>query len=119
MTTNDFIQLILKNNPGMIQDDVRKIVRLVFRNVKEAIKTGESILIPGVGTIYPQFKEGRKNWRNPFNGEIGELQSRVRLKFRANRSMQAHLTENMIDMFSSNNDDGFELMDFDEESLSV
>ena len=115
MTTNEFVQLILTNNPGMIQDDVRKIVRLVFSSVKEAIRTGESVLIPGVGTLYLQFKRGRKDWRNPFNGEIGELQSKIKLKFRANKAMQSYLTENMTDMFEAIEDDDFDMMGLDEE----
>jgi len=117
MTNSEFIKLVLSKNPGMFQDDVRKIVKFVFTNIKEAIETGESILIPGVGTIYLQFKEGKTGWRNPFTGEVKDVEGKVKLRFRPNKRLQDHLTETMRDMFETGSVD----LDYniDEESLSV
>lgn len=98
MTNKDFVRLIMKQNPGMFRDDVWKIVQLVFDGMREAIGTGESLLIPGLGTIYPEFLDA-KEWKSPFNGEVKTLDKRVRLRFRPSKKMERHLTEKLLGVF--------------------
>lgn len=98
MTNQEFVRLIMQQNPGMFRDDVWKIVQLVFEGMRKAISTGESLLIPGLGTIYPEFLEP-KEWKSPFNGEVKYLNKRVRLRFRPSKKMERHLTETLLGVF--------------------
>jgi nucleoid DNA-binding protein len=95
MTNKDFIRIIMRQNPSMFRDDIWKIVQLVFKGMREAIGTGESLLVPGLGTIYPAFVDA-KEWKSPFDGEVKQLGKQVKLRFRPSKQMERHLTEKLL-----------------------
>jgi len=100
MTIDGLIDVILEQNPGMIKEDVRKIVRVVFKGTKEVVHRGESLLLPGIGKIYPAFKEGKELWRNPYTKKHVVLDRRIVLKFTAYKKFEDHLTSLMAEEIS-------------------
>jgi nucleoid DNA-binding protein len=97
MTNRDFVKHIMKAYPGTVREDIRKMVCIVFQCMRSALVTGESLSIPDLGTFSPEFVEQRgKSWKNPLTGEIQELQDKVRLRFRASKRFEKHLTGIML-----------------------
>jgi nucleoid DNA-binding protein len=98
MTNIEFVRLMMRQNPGMLRDDAWKITQLVFAGLREAIGTGESLIIPGIGTLYPEFLEERELKSNlpKLKGRTGTVPPCVKLRFRASKKMERHLTKKLL-----------------------
>lgn len=97
MTNRDFIKYLMHLHPGMFRDDVQKMVQVVFSGMRSALALGESINIPGLGTISPEFVEQKGTyWVNPATGEETELQDKFRLRFSGSRKFEQELTNKMM-----------------------
>jgi nucleoid DNA-binding protein len=100
MNYKRFVEFITKKHPEMYSMDAKKIADLVFDAMKDVLLSGNSITIPGMCTLYPNYldygKDGRQ-WRNPHNGEVSIIYSKVQLRCRPTRSFQASMTKRLLD----------------------
>jgi nucleoid DNA-binding protein len=72
----------------------------VFETIKQVLLDGESVNIPGMCTLYPKYQDygdQGKVWRNPHNGEVTTIHSKVQLRCRPTRAFQNKMTERLID----------------------
>lgn len=99
MTNREFILHITKQHPGMFQEDVGKMIQVVFHGLRTAIANGESLLIPGLGTLYPEFVEPRM--KTLPSGERRLLDEKVRVRFKASRKFERKLTEELLGVLSN------------------
>lgn len=93
MTNKEFVRHIMDMHPGMLRDDVQKIVHIVFKSMRSALSTGDSLNIPGLGTLYPDFVSETRTIKSGLTGEEHEVGPRVRLKFRSSKKFEQHLTQ--------------------------
>jgi nucleoid DNA-binding protein len=96
MTNKEFVKHIMAMYPGMLRDDVQKIVHIVFNGMRSALSTGDSLNIPGLGTMSPEFINKTQKIKSGLTGEEHEVGPRVRLRFRSSKKFEQHLTERLM-----------------------
>ena len=100
MTYKRFVRQLVKET-GMLREDIHVALRIVFKGLKNALESGESVPIPMLGTFYPKFTKQRP-WTSPSTGETKMLEGRVKLRFKASRrfekQMNASIKEQIADV---------------------
>jgi nucleoid DNA-binding protein len=97
MTNREFIKHLMKTNPGLFRDDAQRIVQIVFSGMRSVLIHGESLNIPGLGTLSPEYVDQKgTTWTNPATGEVQKLDDKFRLRFVGSRKFEKALTDKMM-----------------------
>lgn len=97
MIMREFVKHIMAIYPGSCRDDVYKMIQIVFRGLRSAISSGETVCIPGLGILFPVYIEQKgKKWKTP-QGDIVDLQDKIKVRFRPSKRFEKHLTELFMD----------------------
>lgn len=89
MTKAEFVTEIAKRN-GTTKEKAGKIFESVFEILKEAVKNGNKITIPGFGTFKITTRK-EHNGHNPKTGEPVLIPEMKKLKFSASPGMNQSL----------------------------
>ena len=80
LTKDNLIQT-LYDQSGFSKHQSRALVEAIFEMVKQALESGDDVLISGFGTFCVKKKSSRKG-RNPATGETLPLDARTVVTFR-------------------------------------
>jgi len=75
----ELVDYMIKTFPNLGYEDARNMLQIVFITIRNALLLGESINLPGMGTIYPEF-----------------LPSDIKLMFKSSKEFERRLTEKLI-----------------------
>ncbi len=84
MTKAELVNAIASKT-GMTKADSNKALSAVFSSMKEALKDGERVRIPGFGTFRVGERKARKG-RNPRTGETINIAANKFVKFKPGKT---------------------------------
>lgn len=98
MTHKEFIKFIRTKNPDITVSEACGLVAIISESIYDALCEGQSVILPRIGTLYPQYivRGNNKEWRNPSNGKKYRIKDKVRLKVKPMRSFEKRLTDGLI-----------------------
>lgn len=87
VTKADLIEAIYADSKFEKQD-IKKIVELLFDEIKDSLGKGKYIEIRGFGSFEVRLHKGREKARNPKTGEEVSVPPRYAAAFRAGRELK-------------------------------
>lgn len=75
------------------QKDISNIIDLLFSEIKDSLKNGNTIELRGFGTFKTKFSE-RKQARNPKTGEVVDVKPHYKAAFIPGKELQTILDTN-------------------------
>jgi hypothetical protein len=78
----ELVEYVIKVFSNLGYDDARNMLQIVFITMRNAFLLGESVNIPGVGKLYPDFCEDF-----------------VKLKFIPSKSFEKELTDKLVGQY--------------------
>lgn len=84
MSQEELIDYIISLFPNLGIDDAKNMIQIVFMTIQNVLLLGESVNLPSIGKIYPEFTD---------SGDI-------KLKFKVFKSFETTLTEKLIDRYN-------------------
>jgi len=90
MIKSSLIKRLLKNNPHLIQADVESIVKIVLKNISDALSKKGRAEIRGFGTFSVRHRNAR-NGRNPRTGKKVVVPAKNVPMFKAGKSIRDRL----------------------------
>lgn len=68
MIKSELISLLSDKNPHLTQQDIERVVNVVFEEISDSLSSGERVEIRGFGSFSVRHRSARKG-RNPRTGE--------------------------------------------------
>ena len=96
MDQRAFVKTMQRLYPSTPRDDAYKIFAMVVETLREVLRQGESIQLPGLGSFFPVFIERSREWKNPETGKVILLGNKVRLRFRISRGFETIMNEQLM-----------------------
>ena len=81
----------LSSKLSLEKDEITQIVDTVLDGVKEILSEGSSLEIRGFGTFEVKIRKGKKNARNPKNGEKVETKPHYVVSFKPGIELKENL----------------------------
>ena len=82
---------VLSSKIQMEKDEITQIVDKVLDGIKEILSEGSSLEIRGFGTFEVKIRKGKKNARNPKNGEKVETKPHYVVSFKPGIELKENL----------------------------
>lgn len=73
---------------GLAQNDIKTVYERIFSEIKNALVTGKTVELRGVGTFEARLRPPRKKARNPRTGEPVESREHRSVVFRPGRELR-------------------------------
>lgn len=93
MTKSDLIKLLSHQFPGITKNDSRQIIDLFLEDMKDGLKTGDTIEMRDFGVLRVRTRESRKA-RNPRTGEKVVVNSKKVPYFKQSQILKGRLNKN-------------------------
>ena len=87
MVKSELIQKLCNSYPNILRKDIEKVLDIIFLEITEALRRGESIEIRGFGT-YKIIKRKARLGRNPKTSESVQIPAKKVPKFRAGKALK-------------------------------
>ena len=99
MVKSELLQELCNQNSQLIRKDKKKILKVIFSEIIEALSKGENVEIRGFGT-YKLTKKKARIGRNPKNSEIVQIPEKNAIKWKMSKiffdRLNKNFTENKI-----------------------
>jgi integration host factor subunit beta len=92
MVRSDIVRLIADDNHHLTQRDVERVVNVVFKEITNALASGQRVELRGFGSFTPKRYEARIG-RNPRNGEPVEVPVRHLPTFKTGKPLLNRLND--------------------------
>jgi integration host factor subunit beta len=84
---SDLIKALRRENPGLLADDVARIVEVFFDELAQSLKAGERVEMRGFGAFRAVAREPRIG-RNPVTGEVVAIRGKRYPHFRPAKALR-------------------------------
>ena len=80
MVRSELLQKLCNHHPNLLRRDIKKILKIIFVEITEALRRGENVEIRGFGTYKIRKRKARVG-RNPRTGEQIQIAASQKVKF--------------------------------------
>ena len=102
MVKSELIQKLCNSYPNILRKDIEKVLDIIFLEITEALRRGESIEIRGFGT-YKIIKRKARLGRNPKTSESVQIPAKKAIKWKMSKILYNRLNKNFTeDKISAN-----------------
>ena len=102
MVKSELIQKLCNSYPNILRKDIEKVLDIIFLEITEALRRGESIEIRGFGS-YKVIKRKARVGRNPKNSEMVKIPEKKAIKWKMSKTMYKRLNKKFTENNISNN----------------
>ena len=88
MSRRELIKQLKKKNPKLSQTELANVIAIFSESIASALKKGDTVEIRGFGRLYIKKLKENYNARNPATNELIYKPERVRLKFKASKTLR-------------------------------
>ena len=96
MVRSELLQKLCNMYPNIIHKDMEKILEIVFSEIVEALRRGESIEIRGFGSYKVTTRKARIG-RNPKNSEAVQIPEKKAIKWKMSKILYRRLNKNFTE----------------------
>ena len=86
MVKSELVTKLANQYPNILRKDVEKIITIIFDEISEALKRGESIEIRGFGT-YKIIERKARQGRNPRNSESIQIPAKKAIRWKMSKTL--------------------------------
>ena len=102
MVKSELIQKLCNSYPNILRKDIEKVLDIIFLEITEALRRGDSIEIRGFGT-YKIIKRKARLGRNPKTSESVQIPAKKAIKWKMSKILYNRLNKNFTeDKISAN-----------------
>ena len=102
MVKSELIQKLCNSYPNILRKDIEKVLDIIFLEITEALRRGESIEIRGFGT-YKIIKRKARLGRNPKTSQSVQIPAKKAVKWKMSKILYNRLNKNFTeDKISAN-----------------
>ena len=93
MSRPEFIKLLKKKHPKLINPQLEIIIDTFFQSIKEALMQKRSVELRGFGTFFVREIKEKYSARNPKTGELIYVPKKNKVRFRASKQFKEFLNQ--------------------------
>ena len=90
MTRSQLIQRLAAQNPGLVHDEVERIVKAIFETIESALVRGDRVELRDFGSFAVKEYASRV-WRNPRTGEAVQVPAKLHPNFKSGKELRRRL----------------------------
>ena len=96
MTRSELIARLIQANQHLKQEDVRKVLQVVFDSITEALARGERVELRGFG-VFDVKTQGPRERRNPRSGKQVAVLGEYKPFFKSGRVLRTRVNQQVAD----------------------
>ena len=96
MVRSELLQKLCNHHPYILRKDIKKILKIIFFEITEALRRGENIQIRGFGS-YKIAKRKARIGRNPKNSELVQIPEKKAIRWKMSKIFFKRLNKNFTE----------------------
>tara|TARA_B100001123_G_C14589199_1_gene741300 strand:- start:227 stop:538 length:312 start_codon:yes stop_codon:yes gene_type:complete len=96
MVRSELLQKLCNHHPNLLRRDIKKILKIIFVEITEALRRGENVEIRGFGTYKIRKRKARVG-RNPKNAALVQIPEKKAIKWKMSKIFFNKLNKNFTE----------------------
>ena len=96
MVRSELLQKLCNQHPNLLRKDIKKVLKIIFLEISEALCRGENIEIRGFGIFKTTLRKARIG-RNPRNSKLVQIPEKKAIKWKMSKTFFNRLNKNFTE----------------------